>query len=263
MKHAIGVLTACWMLCALTAGPARAQNDDPPDEAAPGRATKIYKNYPHNYLKTPDSLDRWSVAAIFQNVQREVRIGALEQNIKIRRYVGQVGVNLFEWITIYMEGGSVQLSREFTSADDREKIEGTWSVGTQIRLLEHSFIHPMLIEDRVSIEADVSYSEFTSGFLGSELDWEEFTTRLTVSLINDVDGTRGYSPEEVRIFAGPIFSTIQGTYHTFGSPELSEVDDVGFAGGIDIMFTRHCSLIWAAEIYDSKVTQGLGVYFDF
>lgn len=254
---AVAALSAVTLL-----GPALAQVEESTVEPE-RKAAVLFSNGSKRHLLSPYDLGRWTASVNLQNIQREVLMGLAEENVKIRRYTGEIGIDLFPWLTVYGAAGLNEFSAELATGDDRGDTEETWGAGIKARLVEYYLLGGADLEDKFVLDVHARYIDITSEVGARDLEWEQTEVMLRLGIVNEIDGDRGYSPEEITVWLGPVSSTIEGEISGGRTDEIEEADDIGFAAGIDVRFTKNASLVWDAQLYDEKLTQNLGLTFHF
>jgi len=259
LKTLVGAI----LIAGALATPVVAQSETPGDDGNQ-RAAHIFSNFPNRYLLMPHDLKRWHTALHFQNIQRAVTIGTAKKNVKIRRLTVHLGFDILDWLTIYGAIGMNEFSAELATRDDRGSSEETWTAGVQLRLIEYYLLGGGELEDRLVVDINVRMIDVTSVVNSRDVEWDQTEATLRFGFVNEVDGGgRGFSPNEIMIWVGPVTSSIDGNFSIGSSSEIQEQDDLGFAGGIDVRFNRHASLVWDAQLYDEKITHDVGLKFNF
>ncbi|MDA0323421.1 MAG: hypothetical protein O2923_12005 [Verrucomicrobia bacterium] len=255
-------LVGAGLIAAALATSVVAQSETPSDDGNQ-RAAHIFSNFPNRYLLMPHDLKRWHTALHFQNIQRAVTIGTAKENVKIRRMTAHLGVDILDWLTIYGAIGMNEFSAELATRDSRGSSEETWTAGLQLRLIEYYLLGGGELEDRLVVDINARIIDVTSAVDSRDVEWEQTEATLRFGLVNEIDEDRGFVPEEIMIWVGPVTSSIEGNLGSGRSSEIQEQDNLGFAGGIDVRFNRHASLVWDAQLYDEKITHDVGLKFNF
>lgn len=212
-------------------------------------------NTAREYLVGSSELSPWSAGLHYSARERHVQINndAFFTEMKAQKVVGYVGYDVLDWATAYVSAGQTKAQINLEGYADGELDFG---IGMLLNLLDHEVPDPLIMEDRVRVNASAEYSWTKTERFGEDIGWQEFVTSLTFSIVNDTTGNKAFWPESVAIFAGPIYSCILGDLD-----EASE-DRLGLTGGVEIFVSERVSLDARFENYQkASFSGGLNVRF--
>lgn len=193
------------------------------------------------YVVAARDLDEWAIGAFGHLRQRDAEVDGLVglHELETLRAAGFVSYGLLPWMTVYGTAGLLDAQLD---GNDFEEGDLQLGAGLHFNLLYHDIADPTLMEDRITLTADVEYTFNQSEYLGNDLEWTDFTAYVLLGLVNDISGTRLYLPYSIGAFFGPVFSDLQG--------DISEDNLFGLMGGLEVFFTRSVSLMAGIDYFD-------------
>ena len=211
-------------------------------------------NIPSDYLVKGKDLSWLSMGLYGGQFKRDIEWenSGITQPLKSSRVLGYIGVDLFDWITLFAVGGSSQ--SKIGEADTADS-EGEYGAGFRLNLLNHFITEPMPSEDVIRLNFATRYLQSSSTLGSRDLSWGEISASLTMELVNHTAGNKLFTPESISLYAGPMFSS-------FLSDDFSESDDFGVMGGIEIFLVDTIVLdIEIQHIGETSVSAGLNFHF--
>lgn len=209
-------------------------------------------NAGREYLLAAEPLGKWSCGVYSKARKRDVTTGGLSLPMKSRKTMGYVGYDFKRWFTTYATAGS---SETMIGGSGYADGESEYGVGMLFNILDHEILDPTLFEDKIRINAGWQYTSSGTKYAGATRKWHELFASLTVSLVNDVEGSKFYLPNSIAIFAGPIYSDIQ-------SSSIDEKDAFGLITGLEVFYSEKISIDWAIERFESSAyTVGINIRF--
>jgi opacity protein-like surface antigen len=228
----VGLLTSTLSLCAMPLG----------------------SSEPSDYLITGQDLSRLTMGVYVVQSERQITwdSSGLTEVMESDRVQAYLGYDVLDWLTFYAIGGANESKIEGPEGDDSDTELG---LGFRVNLLNHFIREPTATEDVIRMNMGVEYvrSSLDNEFASS--DWSELTVALTIALVNAVDGNKYFWPESIAIYAGPIYSTINGD-------EFETDDDVGLIAGLEFYLTDTCSLDIQVKYFE-ETSVGGGINFRF
>jgi opacity protein-like surface antigen len=229
---AVGLLTSTLPLCAMPLG----------------------SNEPSDYLIKGQDLSKLTMGIYAGQHKRQITWddSGFTEVMESDRVQAYLGYDVLDWLTVYAIGGANESNTEGTEGGDSESELG---LGFRVNVLNHFIREPVPAEDIIRMNMGVEYvrSSFDNGFASS--DWGEFSVALTVALVNTIDGNKYFWPESIAIYAGPIYSAINGD-------EFEADDTVGVIGGLELYLTDTITLDLQVKYFNETSVAG-GVNFRF
>jgi len=216
-----------------------------PSFATPGSSSNLRLEH----LDAAADLSRWSFGAY--GLGRERNAGF--NDIKHTKYMGYIGYDLLRWMTPYITFGE---SKTKVGIEEYGDWEPEYGVGVNLFLLDHIIPDPLLMEDRIRINAGCEYTLTETSGPRDDADWGELFAHLTFGLINDIDGTKVLLPNSIGVYGGVIASMVHG------DSLIDDGDEVGYTVGVDVYITESISLEASMEVLDEvDFAGGLHVRF--
>jgi len=202
--------------------------------------------HPGNYFFGDQDLGRASIGAYYLDREREITtLGRLTsmQTVKTMAYVGyEFLYGLSGFITV----GSTETQFEGLRLIDTHSEYG---FGIQLNILDHEIPDPTLAEDRIRVNATLQYTQCGADWIATEVDWEEIYGSITVSFINDIEGSKYFQCNSIGFFFGAIFSDLR-------SSSVDEESGFGYCAGLDIYFSEQVSFEFGVESLDEGALFG-------
>ncbi|MDA0990749.1 MAG: hypothetical protein O3A51_08365 [Verrucomicrobia bacterium] len=200
------------------------------------------------------SMDRISVGAFYEHFDRDIAQSvSAGGRLTGDAYGGYLGIDLAHWLTLF---GTLA-----TFSVDDIKVPGTpktygddskWSVGINASVWEHAVTEPTFMEGRLTIGLVAEYASFDVADAGATLEWTELAVAVPVSyylpadrsLISEVDG--------LLLTAGPIYSTLDGSYRDGGFHVDFEQDkEIGLLAGAEVYLARNVTVGCNLYLFDA------------
>ncbi len=199
------------------------------------------------YLVTARPLDAWSLGVQARVGTREARVDNRTEDIRFTRLGMYAGYDIQRWITAFVKMGAND-----TRLDDFSGGQFSFEFGGGMRfnLFHHEILDPTLNEDRILINAAWEYSTAQAERMGGDQRYHELHGSLTMSIVNDVVGTKMYIPHAIALFFGP-------TYSLFDSARVSTRSDVGVLVGLEVYHSERTSFRFSVEQIGSDSTTGM------
>jgi hypothetical protein len=211
-------------------------------------------NDPADYLIKGRDLTRLSVGVYTFQADRNIVWDAtgITETMDTRRLQAYLGVNILDWLTLYIIGGESESQIGSAASGDAEAEYGG---GIQINFLNHFIREPVTAEDVIRLDFAAQFVASSSDNGSRSSDWNEASAALTVALVNHTEGNKFYSPESIAIYAGPIYSAIMGD-------DFDSDDSVGLTAGMEFFFTDTFTLDVQVQQF-GETTMGAGLNFRF
>lgn len=196
------------------------------------------------YLVSAQQLSWLSVGGSIDTQNRRLTRGP-GYTLERTRLRLQVGADATRWLSVYGFLGRLDDQyANFISDPARTEFGG----GMQLRLLNHDIMMPHLSEDRLMLTSDLEYA------IADETR-REMKGQLLVSLINDINSAVSFQPDAVGLYAGPVYSDLQGS-------GIDEKKRLGAMVGMQVFFTSHLMFYVGASEYDRTTLHG-GFQYNF
>jgi hypothetical protein len=205
-------------------------------------------NMGREYLVNSDPLEHWSIGVFGGAGKRGVDLDkGGEATLDITRGMVYLGYDALSWLTPYAALGVTDSSLGGATSDSSTKF--AYGAGVNLKLLNQEIMDPNLMIDILRINADVYYNGSETETFGKTVKWGEFTSSLTLGLINDTRENKEYFPESIGIYAGPIYS-----YYV--SSDFDAQSTIGLLAGLDIFFTKRTSFDISVQLFDETTVNG-------
>jgi hypothetical protein len=199
------------------------------------------------YFLAARDLSPWSTGIYLRSGTRTADVGDIEENFDYTRFLGYIAYDFFPWLTPYLMAGSASISLDGTG-DGEYKPE--FGFGVRFNVLHHDIMDATLFEDVLLINASCQYSltEATREETSQEL--QEFYATATLSILNEITGSKLYLPEGISIFLGPSYSLIN-------TPSTTAKDNFGILVGMEVYYTKRISFYLSAEMMGTDSTSAM------
>jgi len=210
-------------------------------------------NIPSEYLIKGKDLSWLSIGLHGGQFERDIEWdNGVVQKLKSNRWLGYVGADVFNFITIYAQAGQNESSLNDGEMADAEAAFGG---GFRMNLLSHFIREPTLTEDIVRLNFGADYLHTSSDVTYEGIDWDEISTSLTIELVNNTTGNKFFAPESISLYVGPVFSTLI-------SSDFSEDNSLGVMGGLEIFIVDTVVLDFEVQHFGQTSFSG-GINFRF
>lgn len=210
-------------------------------------------NQPGDYIFGAEYLNHWSLGAYQLDRDRDVVVGYNHGNkMESKKTMGYVGYEFIYGITAFITAGEndTRFNYEHPHSSAREL-----GAGIQFNFLNHAIPDPTLLEDRITVNGHLQYTR-SGGKSRCGIKypkWDELSGDLTLSLINDIDGTKFYNPEGIGFYIGLGYSTLK-------SSSISERTSMGYVAGVNVFYSESVTFEVGFENIDhSSVLIGINV----
>lgn len=187
------------------------------------------------YYVAARDLHQWSAGGYVKSGSRDTRQGDYD----FTKAVMFLGHDFTPWVTTFVKAGmnNTTISAMVPDDDDYSLEIG---FGMRFNLLHHEIMDPTLLEDRLFVNASWEYSTTQASRGSSTQDFHELQASLTLSIVNDILGSKLYLPHSIGLFFGPTFSLVS----TSGATTR---DELGFIVGLEVFHSNRLSLHAALE----------------
>jgi hypothetical protein len=210
-------------------------------------------NIPSEYFIKGRDLSWLSIGIYGGQFERDIKWdnGGI-QKLKSNRWLGYVGADVLDFITVYAQAGQSDSSLNDKNSADAE---ASYGAGVRMNLLSHFIREPTLSEDivRINLGANLLHSSSDLGF--KNVDWDELSTSLTLEIVNNTKGNKFFNPESISLYIGPVFSKLI-------SSSFSEDNDLGIMGGMEIFIVDTVVLDFEVQHFD-QTSFSAGINFRF
>ncbi|MDA0578634.1 MAG: hypothetical protein O3B24_11110 [Verrucomicrobia bacterium] len=208
-----------------------------------------------DYLSGSSESDGWSFGMFFLGRDKNVEIEGFTAEMRDEKLAAYIGRTLLPWITLYGIAGQDRHSFSSGHSGDSEQ-SFLWGAATDIDLFLHEIQDPVLMENEIRVNINLAYYGFEADALGETRDVGQFDASLTVSLANNLDRVSLYLPETIAIFAGPVFSQLDGDISD--KPD----DSVGMTVGLEVFHSKRVSYNFRVENFSNVgYAGGLNIRF--
>jgi opacity protein-like surface antigen len=204
-----------------------------------------------DYLISSEALAGWRCGAYGGTGNREVEIDHFDRDMRTSMGAAYAGYAVVPWLSPYVSVGVSKTKFDEASSEGNEAALG---LGANLNLLNHEILDPALFEDRLCINGAVQYEAMGAKLYDDDVQWSDLSAWLTVSIVNDLTGSKIFAPMSIALFGGPMFSYLIG--------DVEAKDLVGFTAGIEVFLTQRVSFdVRAESIGDTSVWGGIDVRF--
>ncbi len=210
---------------------------------------------PFDYAVRGPDLSAFSIGLYSMQTEREIKWDATgaTQVLKQQKVQGYLGVDVLRWLTIYAVGGGSEAKFGDNATADSE---GEYGVGFRASLLEHFIKEPVPMEDSLRLNLGGQYTRNSSDDgVGGNVEWNEITAELTLSIVNHTQGHKAFTPESISLYFGPLFSH-------YMSDDFETEDNMGAVAGMEIFFMDTIILDIEFQHFE-ETSAGVGINFHF
>ncbi len=163
-----------------------------------------------------------------------------------------LGANFFGVVNVYGIIGS--RAAQFGEQDKADR-ESEYGAAVQFNILDQEVMEPTMMIDAYRLSADLQYTTCSTEYYSQSTDWNEVTAALRFSVVNETTGNKYFSPESITLYAGPLYSSIDGD--TF-----KEKNSTGLLAGGQIFLNDRISLDLQGQFFEeTSLLAGLHVQF--
>ncbi len=200
-----------------------------------------------DYLDGLSERDGWSCGVYYHSRERAVEVlgGTTPALLEEDRITGYVGYYPASWIGLYGLAGWERADLGSALSADSEN-QFIFGASVNFDFFSHEIQDPVLMEDKIRVNAGIGFFKTEVETLGEEEDLTEVEANFTVSIVNDLSGSKLYLPESLALFFGPAYSEFIGD-----DIEDSGDDQVGFTVGLEAFNVKRVSLSARAEFFEN------------
>jgi hypothetical protein len=163
-----------------------------------------------------------------------------------------IGANFWGWLNVYGIIGSRAAQFGEQEQGDREQEYGA---AVQFNILDHEGMEPTMMIDAYRVTADIQYTTCSTEYYSQGVDWNEVNAALRFSVVNETTGNKYFSPESISLYAGPLFSSIDGD-------SFKEKNSTGLLAGGQIFMNDRVSLDLQGQFFEeTSILGGINVQF--
>lgn len=204
-----------------------------------------------DYTVSWQRLSRWSFGAYSDGWIRKMSRfnNELNSTIESSKISGYVGYDVFDCLTVYLQGGGGDIGGKSYSTSQTER-----GIGLLWNAMDYELPDPTVLEDRIRINVGCQYSEASTKYRGSNLDWAEQTFWTTLSYVNDVEGNKFYLPNSISVFIGPFYSDLTSNRKVVAKKNW------GYTAGLEMFYSECISMYFRTITFDDlKYCAGINV----
>lgn len=196
--------------------------------------------HPGEYFLGDEELSRWTLGFYYLDRERDITTLGRLRRMDTTKTMAYVGYEFIYGLVGYITAGSAETRFEYLHLKDSQ---AEYGFGLLFNILDHEIPDPLLMEDRIRINASMQFTQGGASWIHTELNWEEYYGSLTVSLINDIWGNKYYNMDSIGFYFGAVYSDIQ-------SSGVDEENSLGYCAGIEMMMTEKISVDFGMETLD-------------
>jgi hypothetical protein len=220
-------------------------------------------NNGQDYYIGVEDLKQWSCGLYTETMERKLtNVGEPQSQavLNYERTMGYIGYDILPYATTYatIGFGNLKIGEGFPASNNSAE----YGVGVHFNLLDKGIWDPTLTEDKIRVTASMEYiasnpSVSGYGMNNSNINFDELSGSLIVSLVNDVQGNKTFLPFSLSLFGGLLYSDLTTNVHS-----VKQDGEFGFIAGLEVFYTESVSMFGAAqEIGDPGYSAGLNVRF--
>ncbi len=198
------------------------------------------------YYFAARDLQPWSAGVYVKSGKRDIRQGSIDTT----RFALYAGYDYFPWVTTFAKVGSNNTSIDTVVPTTDDEFNMELGFGQRFNIFHHEILDPDLFENRILVNAAWEFSTTQARRGNRDQDFRELQASVTLSLVNDVVGSKLYLPHSIGLFAGPTFSLID----TSGA---STRNDFGVIAGLEVFLTKRVSFHASMEQIGSGSSSAL------
>lgn len=199
-------------------------------------------------LFVSDGIERWSIGLDAASIRRGVAINGAQSRLEASAFGGFIGWRGIPWMTLYTVLGQADAEIGFDDLDS-----GFYgALGAHATLWQYDMTDPEFLTGRWSVRV---HGEFAMADLSAG-DWQDVSGSLRLQyeiFTTSIEDTQTM-PFSLALFAGPMFSVMDGTVATAGmSRDFEVTEEIGVVAGIELSIS-HNVLIGAGLEYTDDST---------
>ena len=209
-------------------------------------------------------MPRVSLGVDAEFLERDVAFDSrtLPGTLKGTAYSAYLGLDLWRWITLYGTAGSVFLDSFEPIASDGFDNALRWSAGLNASLWHVDTTTPDFMKGRFSIGLIIDYCDNTGASDSGDVTWTTTSVSLPIGFEIPNEPMIFWGVTSMYVFAGPLYSAIDGKVENDSLSDFSEEQDWGVLGGVDIYLAPNVSLGGHLQ-YVSSVSANLSARYHF
>lgn len=192
------------------------------------------------YLVSDQYLNRWAIGAYYLDRTRDINTLNRQATMMSTKFMGYIGYEFRYGIYAYLTVGTTDTRFQYLNISDQR---AEYGAGLQFNILNHEIPDPTLMEDRITVNANIQYTQFAADWFLNEIEIDEVYGTLTMSIINDIEGNKYFNLNSIGFFFGAAYSHII-------SSSIDEKTSMGFTAGIDLYLTEKVSFEIGTESID-------------
>ena len=201
-------------------------------------------NNSYNYLLGANNLEKFSGGIYAKERNKKISVQGLDMKLKSRKVMTYLGYDVHRAITAFAMLGSTDQRIEPSTTYGSKETE--WGGGLTFHLMDHDLADAGLLENRIRLNLGIEYTRSQMDWaFAEEAKWDELFSSLTVSIVNDIEGSKQYFPNSIALYLGAIYSDMESTSFK-GSGEA------GFTMGFQFFMTEKTSVEFGFENLDSR-----------
>lgn len=181
------------------------------------------------YIFGAEDLGRWTVGLCYLDRERDIVTLGHATSFQATKTFGYVAYEFLYGMNAYLLVGGIESQFGGLNLVDNHAEVG---VGVQFNILDHEIPDPLLMEDRIRVNASLQYTSSGADWIATEIEWEEIYGTLTVSFVNDIRGDKRYHMNSIGVFFGVVYSDLK-------SSSIDEDSAFGYMAGVDIHITEN------------------------
>ena len=188
--------------------------------------------------------------------------------LEAQHMYGFAAIDILPWLTINGAAGISEIKPaplEGYGDDD-----SLWMAGVTASLWEHVVEDPSFLACLCRLQLSHQHWERGAEFGGTDIDWEEDRTSLTLRtefFVDTEDQRLSPYPYSVVFIVGPVYSEVdmtvpQGGRFPLNGAKVTEDRDLGVLLGVDLLVASNFSVGWEGRIY-KEATHSINLVFHF
>ncbi len=199
----------------------------------------------------------WSCGMTFSTRERLVKIEGIQGALDATLISAHIGYAVTPWVTLYANAGMMDSKFDWSPASADSDQRFLYGATLHADLFSHEIQDPMLMENKIRVNATVSYQASELAWRQEYYDFRELQVALTASIVNDIVGNKLFLPESIALFGGPVYSASLSD-DIKDSPD----EDVGLTAGLEVFHTKRVSYYFRVEEFArTGYAGGLNVRF--
>ncbi len=208
-----------------------------------------------HFLIAAQDLGKWHAGLLFRSHKRNIDLFGMRDSLRMEKTGLYVAYDLLPWVAIYGLAGYVEPKLSVIPGEVDRGAE--FGGGMWINLIDHDLIDNLALENRIRLQALGQFTVGDPDHFSADLSYTEFHGALTLSIINETIGNKGYWPESVSLFFGPVVDILEGRDYS------SRAGTFGAVVGTDVLMSRRVTVSVMYETYDdgSALSGSLNIRF--